>query len=270
MSPVTIRFLEQLDQFYNSDNPSELINFLDKTFWESVKSENTELLIASGNEYAGYLRVSGKIKEAHEVYEKIIPLIKSSYGIFSREYTSLLINLGNLYIADCAYIKSLELFSEAEKILSEFPEERNLYAALYNNRSTSFRMLSDTRSAKKDILNALDIVKNDPQKRAVSLINLSEILILSGEFSRADKIITESLEIFERKIFFDPVHYANALSTAGEINYYLGNYLRSQVFYARSLKEFDNHMGNNPMKERILNNYCKVRKILEDYNYEGT
>lgn len=254
-------FYKKLNFHFNNSNRGQIEGFLKDSFFRVKTILDRKAIITVGNEYASFLRVVGDIEDSYKVYEEISPLIIDIFGEKSKEYASFLLNLGDVDIVAGNYKKALDNFNKAEYILGDFVEEKYLLATLYNNRSSALRNLGDNKLAIKDIKNALNIVSDMPLKTAISLINLCEIYILEGEFSKAKNKINEAIMIFKNSNLKNDIHYANALSTAGQIYYYLGDYEKSHAYYLCSLDRFIKKAGDSKVTEIIKSNIKKVERL---------
>lgn len=254
-------FYEKLDFHFNNSNRDQIEGFLKDSFFTVKTILDRKALVTVGNEYASFLRLIGNTEESYKIYEEIRPLIIEIFGEKSKEYASFLLNLGDVDIVAGDYKKALNNFNIAEHILNKFVEERYLLATLYNNRSSALRNLGENKLAIKDIKKALHIVSNMPLKTAISLINLCEIYILEGEFNKAKDKICEAIMIFKNSNLKNDIHYANALSTAGQIYYYLGDYEKSHAYYLCSLDRFIKKAGDSKVTEIIKSNIKRVERL---------
>lgn len=256
-------FYENLRKHFSASNSSEIRQFLEDSFRKVEAIFDDEAFVAVGNEFASYLRLIGDTSLSYHIYEKVEEKILQLVGDKSVQYASFLLNLGDVDMVAKNYKTALERFNKAEGILEDFPNESYLFASLYNNRSSAYRSLLMVEEAKKDIFKALQLVKDKDKNKGISLINLAEIYILDGDFYKAENTIIEALRIFKDAGLKDDIHYANLLSTAGQLYYYLGDYEKSYAYYSCSLRQFEAKAGKSSVYEIIKNNCLKTKSLLE-------
>lgn len=262
MSEINIQdFYSKLKYHFDNSNRSQIESFLRDSFFQTKTISNKKAIISVGNEYASFLRVIGDTNKSYEVYYEIESLIKEIFGEKSKEYASYLLNLGDVDIVSKNYNKALENFNKAELVLEQYTNEKFLLATLYNNRSSAYRNVGENKLAIKDIRSALALVKDKPNKMAISLINLAEIYILEGDFDKAKDKINEAIKIFKKLEKKDDIHYANALATAGQIYYYLGDYDKSHAYYVCSLDLLNRKASNSKVTDILKANIEKVKKL---------
>lgn len=263
MQDISIsEFYNKLRWHFSNSNGDEILSYLESMFKNVESTSDDKLYITVGNEFASYLRFIGNTEKSYEIYNKIHRKIEKIFGYKSNEYASFLLNLGDVDMVSQNYEQALKRFNQAEEILNDLPRSEYLLASLFNNRSAAYRALYKNKEARKDIEMAISLVKNRDDKKAISLINLSEIYILEGDFSKAEKIIKEALNIYKKEGMKDDIHYANALSTAGQIYYYLGDYRKSYGFFSCSYDQFKKKFGNTKVTELIKSNLEKVKKLI--------
>lgn len=254
-------FYSKLRKHFDLSDRGLIESFLRDSFSLAKTSLDEKAIILVGNEYASYLRFIGDTKVSYEIYEFISSKIIRMFGLKSKEYASFLLNLGDVDIVEKDYRKAFSRFNEAEQILRDFDKEIYLKATLYNNRSQAYKGISDNRLAIKDIKLALELMKDNDSKTAISLINLSEIYISEGEFLKAKKSILESIKMFKKEELKKDIHYANALSTAGQVFYYLGDYDKSLAYLTCSLEQLKKKAGESKVTDIIKANIDKVKRL---------
>lgn len=255
-------FYTRLKGHFDSSNGRQIEKFLEDSYKQAIDELGDREIISIGNEYASYLRLIGEIDKSFAIYSTISPKLIKLFGDKSKEYASLLLNLGDVHIVAGDYRKAVDEFNKVEEILKNFPEEKYLWASLYNNRSSAYRGTYEYRKAKSDIKNAIKLMEANDLKKAISLINLAEVYIQEGEFHRAEETIFESISIFKKDEYKNDIHCANAFATAGQIYYYLGDYQKSYAYYLSALVRFKQKAEDSAITKLIEKNLDKVKKLI--------
>lgn len=256
-------FYEKLKEKFNKSQARETLIYLLEEFSKTISLKDEGAIIFVGNELSSFLRVKGQTDLAYKIYKILVDLVIKNYGKKSKEYASLLLNIGNCDIVAKNYDKAIKRLDECEEILKNFDDIGYLLASLYNNRSQAYRAKSILDKAEADIEKALDLI-DKKERIAVSRINLAEILILKKEYNKALTNAKLAIDYYEKNNLKVP-HLANAYATCANIFYKLGEYDIAIKYYKKAIEVFDQTVGEGPAKkviERNLEEAKRKRDIL--------
>lgn len=256
-------FYENLKDKFSKSHNNDILKYLLIEFKKSLEAADEHAIIYVGNELASFLRLIGDTKKSYAIYGQIGLIVKKNYGDRSKEYATLLLNLGDVDIVNKDYGKGLDRFNLAYEILKQYPADDYLFASLYNNRASAYRGLKSYDKAQADIERAIEIVRDNPNKLAISNINLAEILLVQAEYSRALETVDRAISYYELSNPHD-IHYANALATKGQIAFYMKNYDLSLCMYEKALSYFEGRLGQSNMTDLLRKNIDHILKIREE------
>ena len=109
-------FYQKLKEKFNKSNGRDTLIYLLEEFSNTINLEDERAIIFVGNELSSFLRVKGVIDLSYKIYSVIEKLIIKNYGLYSEEYATLLINIGDLDIVAKNNEKAIENLTKAEKI----------------------------------------------------------------------------------------------------------------------------------------------------------
>lgn len=259
------QFYKQLDEKFKN-NDKDILNFFEEKIKEVIDLESKEGYIVVANEKASFHRVRGETKEAYDLYQNSLSLLDRDKKL---QKAIILVNLGDVYMVDKNYRMALETFNQALEIVDDLEvKDERLYASIYNNRSAAYRNLSLYKEAIKDIKEAISLMSKDSKdgsRWATSLINLSELYIMTGEISRAEDCIDRSIAFFKSFHEGNDIHYANALATKANICYLNGIYDKSYYYYSKAVELFEKKTGKSKMLDMLIANKNKVYTLIRSY-----
>lgn len=251
-------FYEKLKEKFNKSKARDTLIFLLEEFSKTISLKDEGAIIFVGNELSSFLRVKGQTDLAYKIYSILEDLVIKNYGKNSKEYASLLLNIGNCDIVAQKYDQAIKRLDECEEILKNFDHIGYLLASLYNNRSQAYRAKSKLDLAQADIENALKLIDNK-EKIAVSRINLAEILLKKKDYARAFENIGLAIDFYEKNKLELP-HLANAYATRANIFFDLKEYDQSIKFYEKALRIFEKTVGEGPVKKLLEDNLKEAKR----------
>ena len=267
MDKRTQSFYDALDRLFKGNKVNDIMKFFEKSLSEAIELDDDNYFISVANEKASYHRVRGEVFEAYDLYLKLLQKLKLLGSSYDLQKAIVLINLGDVDIVAKRYHQAIEKFDLALDLLTAArSSDKRLLASLYNNRSACYRSIKDHEKALDDINKAIDLMANDDKnasRRATSLINLAEILMLKKDLDGAGKVITEALVFFRDHHQGNDIHYANALAVAGNISFETGQFEDAKVFYSEAVKEFQKKTGDSPMLAVLKKNLNEALKRIE-------
>lgn len=255
-------FYNNLKIKFNESNATEIFLYMIYELKFAIKINDIDSIIFIANELASYLRVKADTKNSYKIYEIILKLINYKYGCNSLEYATILLNLADVDIVAENYQFAIDKLNKSEKIL-EKQNNKYLLATMHNNRSAAYRRIGNYKKAREDIEKAIELIE-DKNKIAISMINLSEIKLKEKNLFGALNDIKNVIEyyIFENS---KDIHFANALSTAGNIYFKLEDYDRSIKFYKLAYDKFYEKFGECEITKLLYRNIEKVKKRKKEY-----
>lgn len=256
---------EQLDALYKEGNGQSIQTFLEDHMAESLRLGDSHAQIALANELGGLYRAQGHLEAAKDLYKKALRAIEELGLGQSLPFATTLINAGDVYVADRQYDQAIRLFKEAQDVFLKLGKGDSYeMAALKNNLSAAYRELGDYAQASQLLEDALRIISTYPERKAeeaTSRINLAQLFIRQGEFTKAEDLLLQTLAYYEAKTTGGDPHYPLALAAMGEVYYFKSDYERSEGYYQKALLAIENYFGKNPIYDTVKENLLRVQKL---------
>lgn len=251
-------FYEKLKEKFNKSQARDTLIYLLEEFSKTISLKDERAIIFVGNELSSFLRVKGQTDLAYKIYNNIKKLVLKNYGLRSKEYVSLILNIANCDLVAKNYDLAIENLNEIEEILKDFDDVDYLKASLYNNRSQAYMEKKKIDLAQTDIEKALSLVKNE-EKIAVSRINLAEILTLKKEYDKAFFNVKRAIDYYEKNKLKVP-HLANAYATGANILYNIKEYDKAIFYLEKAIDIFDKTAGEGPVKRLLEKNLEEIKR----------
>lgn len=101
---------------------------------------------------------------------------------------------------------------------------------------------------------------------ATSLNNLARILLTTGEYTKAEPLYIETLEIIKTTLGEENQFYASALNNLAIIYKNTGNYIKAEPLYIRSIEIYKKGSGESSSEYALsLNNLAVLYHIMGNY-----
>ena len=146
------------------------------------------------NERMGFYRKQGRRQKAYESAEAALALL-DTVGADSIAAGTCYVNCGTVYDNFDAPEKALEMFEKARPIYErELDADDPRLGALYNNMGLALAALGRYAEANALFREALGVMKNSPQDRAITWLNMADTLAAERGEEEAEEEIQRYLE----------------------------------------------------------------------------
>ena len=258
-------YFENLDALYEAGDNTAIETYILNAM--SAEDFGSVPCAALYNELAGYYRGSGRYDESEEAFNKALRIFESISMEVSEEYATVLLNLSGLYrIMGCPG-KSVDLYFGAMKKIEEAHGcDSYAYISVLNNLALAYQDIGDYYYALEYAAKALTLMRGrvlNENEIAASLNNLAMIHLNLGDIDNADRLITESLVIYDS--FDKPdVHHAAALTTKGIISFRAGYHYGALDSFSKALMLTRLFFGENLEFAACKRNIADVYELLGD------
>ncbi|NJO92996.1 MAG: tetratricopeptide repeat protein [Chloroflexia bacterium] len=206
-----------------TENDSVKLNLLNSIFYEYINTDTAEATIycekildeAEKTKYnfekADAFRIAGiyfgniyNYEKAIENYEKAKILFKSfNNDAGNIGYAKTLTNVGSLFHRNGDFLTALEIYLEAESILTKY-DENTILLKVYNSLADVHLYLNKNEKAMMymDKAKSLSNLVNDPAVKAEYLISYANNLVYQNKFEEAAKIYETVNLIAEKNNFY--------------------------------------------------------------------
>lgn len=210
----------------------------------------------------------GNYLKAKEGCKKVLTGIKETPNIEDVNYFNVLTLIGHLYNDMGLYHESEKSYSESLNVIRPHlwnPFLYENYAANENALGMVKLNLGDFKSAKQLLESSLKHTHRSTPNRVAALNNLGEFYRLTGEYSEADSIYQQAINILTpryKKHFL----YATVLNNQGELYLEIGAYKKAEDLYQKSNKLILNKHGEDHLSYSIsLNNLARLHQVSGRY-----
>ncbi|RRF89277.1 MAG: tetratricopeptide repeat protein [Coriobacteriaceae bacterium] len=238
---------DELDRLYGEPG-ADVAGFLREALRRARLAGDGRMCVAAANELGSVLRLRGDLDESEELYEEVLAKLEG-LGASGDERARVLINLGDVYVAQGRHEKAVEAFDRAEALLGSGDEHPYEVSAICNNRSASLRGLGRFAEARRDLRRAgrlLESVPNSEGRRATNAINLAQVLLDEGRLDEAEEAIVPALAAYRTLSGGRDVHRPHALATAAKIAYLRGRYGEAEDLYRKAADVLRDKLGDAP------------------------
>lgn len=261
------KFLEQLDQLYETVEFGEIEQYLKETLERAALEGEVEGCLSVLNEMMGYYRVAGRYEESILCVEQVLEVMTNIKTISNTVYGTTFLNIATAYRAAQQYQKSEYYYEQAYHFMKEVSgEESYLMASFYNNRSILFAHTERLQEARQDIEKAMKIIKGIPDyemEEAISYTNLGNICFRMNEMDEGIEYMKQAVDIFESHPSYRDVHYVAALSGLAEAYYHQNHLEASLQYYKKALDEIERTYGKNDSYQIVEQNRFIVYELLK-------
>ena len=258
-------FYNILDELYSSGNLDEVERHLRNAVDASLEGSRERAVLL--NELAGFYRGISRYNESVEAFQESLNIFDKSGMGASSEYATVLLNLAGLYRMKGDANKAIGLFSDSMRKLENAGAQSSYsYISVLNNLALAYQDNKDYGQALEYAERALNLLResgSNEHEIAASLNNLSSIRLHHGELEAANKLIAESLDIYEGMIEPD-VHHAAALTTKAVIQCRAGDYRNALEGFRRALELTKRFFGENLEYAICKRNIADVCQLIGD------
>lgn len=248
-------FLRDADRCYRELHGDEVVRFFEEALLRARACGSADAVIVVANEFGSVARTRGELGRARELYREALSLLERRPGeVPARSRASLLLNYGDVCVAQGSFAEAVELFDAAEALLADEPECFYERSAICNNRSSAWRGLGRMADARRDLECAVDLLERVPGSagaRAVARVNLAQLLIDEGRLDAAERVLAPALEAFLTLSGGRDIHRPNAFAAAGQLRMLQGRYAEAAVCYREAARSLADKVGASENVERL-------------------
>lgn len=211
--------------------------------------QRSEARIAILNEMACFYRGISKWEPCIDTFRELMAEMEFSGLEHSEQYAVAVINMAGAYRLVGKFDKALELFTKADSILKEINCTNDYdWASLYNNTGLVYQDQNELQKALEYFERALDYtrkVQDNEAELATALSNISLAYYRTGNQEKADKSISESLDIFRTLDAGMNPHYAGAMNTKATYCFLSGDFAQAAELFQQAAEKTKMIFGEN-------------------------
>lgn len=189
-------FYARVDGLYRDGRGDMVYRYLADSLAAARRSGDPLAIVAVASELGGVERVRGNLRQAESLYDEALLLHGRMPSPDAVSSANLLINKGDVLVAQGRYAAAVVLFDRAEALLGDGVKTAYQRSAICNNRSAAYREMGEYALARRDLRRAvslLDLVDGAQDKRAVALVSLAQTLVKEGRLDEARREIDAAL-----------------------------------------------------------------------------
>lgn len=259
-------FYAAVDRLYREGRGDDVHRYLDGEFAAARLSGDPLAICAVASELGGVERVRGDLLRAERLYDEALLAHGRLHNPDAASHANLLINKGDVLVAQGRYAAAIELFGRAESLLPDGPVAAYQRSAVCNNRSAAYRELGEYALARRDLRRAVSLlghVEGKDDKRAVALVSLAQILVKEGRLDEARREIDIALRAYETLSGGRDIHRPNAWACSAQIAYLKGDYQLAARHMGRAVEALQDKVGDSQMVERLKKEYRRMQRLAD-------
>lgn len=179
----------------------------------------------------------GEYKEAIPLLEKSSQILEQTVGKKQNDYLSAIHNIAHIYNLLGDYQKAATLQKEILDIRKEMNTNNYFYALALNNLSISYLNLGKKTEAKRHLMEAIQITKNEAMQTgnvALFMVNLGGVLTREKEYDLVDSLFEKAIVICEKKLKNNP-EYGKILNAIASSYFKRGNKILTAQYLKKAL-----------------------------------
>lgn len=218
--------------------------------------------LVQGNEEVGYYRSISDYETSIEIAKEMLELVEELGLAESEEHGTTLLNAATAYRAAGLCEQAILMYRDAERIFLELGVQDDRLAGLYNNMSMAFQQERDYEEAMQCLLQALEIIKLLPERKAeeaTTYANLASVCYENKQFEEGIRYVELAVERFQECEEKD-AHYCGALALLAQGYYLQGELEKAITSYTEALREILSCFGKNESYAMTCENCAVVLK----------
>lgn len=275
--------LTEYDNMFGRKDLSEIEAYLAGKIDEAYAEQDYASAVTLLNEIIGFCRDTTQKEKGMAYCEQNLKLMLDLGLEGTVEYATSLINIANACRAFGRWEEALALFRKVEEIYEEkLPGGEFNYASLYNNWSLLYQEMQDFSNARLMLEKALKVVEGYPDKvfqlattysnLALSLLHLcrqkeSKEQKTDGQEETPEQLYALAITYLKRALAIHEkdggrdFHYGAVLSAMGDALFFHQEYTEAAIYYKKTLRELEKHVGHTKNYERVAENLILARKL---------
>lgn len=251
-------FFQELDVIYR-ERPREAEAFLRKGLTISSNLHDMGAELAILNELIGYYRVQGPYEEGEKCIRSAFDLIRYMGIMGTMNHATTLLNAGTAKRVMKKFDEAGDYYDQAYEIYKrEIVEPDYRMATFYNNRSLLYAEMGQPKKAKKDLLQALELIQQlqgSDVEIAITHVNIGNICISMKDLEEAEHHFQKAKALFEVEDGVRDPHYASVLAGLGELHFHREDYGAAAEYMLLAMEEIKKNYGVNASYRTIKSNY---------------
>lgn len=218
-------------------------------------------LFCQSYSWLGYLYFNyGNLKQAERFYKKSIACHQRLFGLTHPNFSSLLMNLANLYLKLNRYQQAAPLLEQALELrLNNLGEDHLKTANSYHHLGLLHLKQHNYSKAESCLKKGLDIKLSQTDEKQPSvtshLMHLGRLFHLTKQEEKAIPLYQQALLVNSKQPHNNPIESATLQNNLATLHLKKGDYLRAESLLLQALKTYQQHFeANRPEIAHILNN----------------
>ncbi|MDY2778043.1 MAG: tetratricopeptide repeat protein [Collinsella sp.] len=260
-------FYAQVDGLYRDGHGDEVHRHLADSLVAARRSGDPLAIVAIASELGGVERVRGDLRQAEALYDEALLVHGRMPSPDAASSANLLINKGDVLVAQGRHAAAVNLFDRAEALLGDGAKTAFQRSAICNNRGAAYREMGEYALARRELRRAaslLDLADGADDKRAVILVSLAQILVKEGRLDEARREIDAALRLYETLSGGRDIHRPNAYACSGQIAYLEGDYRFAADQMHRAAEALRDKVGASPMVERLQEECRRMQRLADE------
>lgn len=260
-------FYARVDLLYRDGRGDDVHRYLDEALAAARRFGDPLAIAAVASELGGVERVRGNLLQAEALYDEALLAHGSMAAPNADSQANLLINKGDVLVAQGRYAAAVDLFDWAEALLGTGAQAAYQRSAICNNRAAAFREMGRYNAARRDLrqaLSLLDQVEGKDDKRAVTRVSLAQILVKEGRLDDARREVDAALRAYETLSGGRDIHRPNAYACSAQVAYLQGDYRLAADHMDRAVKALQDKVGASPMVERLQRERRRMQRLAKE------
>ncbi len=255
----------ELDKFFGAT--MEAVNFASTVFGESSAQYAGELFTLGA-----YYQIIGQIDSAQQVYERLVPIVNQLSSLRGL-YSSVLMNLGEVYISKYSFEAAEQMRLEALSVREQlYGTKHRYYAESAMALGAVYVSMRKFKKAEEYYLKSIQSLnqskKKDDNLLASVLFRYGELKYFAGDFIKAEDYYLQSFNLFQ--ILDNPNinEYVQLVHEMGVFYHERGNFLKAEEYYTEALqwKEKiygEDHLSTCLTQMNLGNMYAETKRYVE-------
>lgn len=255
--------LAELDRLYAAGDRDAAEAFLTAQMEAARSRRDHGAMLTLYNEQSGFLRSSGRPKEAVAAADRALELIRALGLEDTPPEATTRINRATAARMAGETVGALADYEQAGRILKENQgEDSYLMASLYNNMSQVYQTQGRPAEAAACLEKALTVILKQPERTAEAAVTRTNLALAQLSLDEAEKA-RACLEA--AAVFFDSPagekhpHRGSWLSARAELAWKSGNPDLAAGLYEKALENIRRHYGENDAYRITAANLARVR-----------
>lgn len=236
------RIIDKLDECLNKKDYDGAKRLLEYWLSEAVSLKDNRSKLTLLNEQIGLFRKTGCREECMNAIESALSLVETELMGETITGATTFLNAATGYKAFNAADKAVDLYKKAKEIYEkELSEDDSRLAGLYNNMALALTELKDFEQAQylyEQALHTLSLNEENEAEKAITFLNLADLVNVSKDSVTAESIIEEYLagakELLDSPNLKRDGYYAFVCEKCAPVFGYYGHFMYKEELLKRA------------------------------------